>query len=112
MYDAKPLRHLDPERSGGKAAGLKWLVDHGYAVPATWVLPKPESGPDALRQALADVVLEGRAYAVRSSANVEDGGEMLVTSVISAFALALVRRELDENDARKLRAALRNNLNR
>jgi pyruvate,water dikinase len=70
-----PLRDLDPERSGGKAAGLKWLVDHGYAVPPTWVLTDPVTDAGRVQPALASVVDDDRSYAVRSSANVEDGGD-------------------------------------
>jgi phosphohistidine swiveling domain-containing protein len=57
-------------RAGGKALGLRWLSDHGYCVPPTWVVlpPFPESG------GAPDVPVEGTRYAVRSSANVEDGG--------------------------------------
>ncbi len=61
---------------GGKAAGLRWLLNHGYAVPPTWVVHDVGSDPMALWAALNAVVKPDRTYAVRSSANVEDGGEV------------------------------------
>lgn len=63
--------------AGGKAAGLRWLVRHGYPVPDAWVVTPGAAGIDAdgLRRQLARIVREDRAYAVRSSAAVEDGTE-------------------------------------
>jgi pyruvate,water dikinase len=61
-----------PAGSGRKAQNLGWLHAHGFRVPAAWVVP---AGRDTalLAAALADVVDPSAAYAVRSSANVEDG---------------------------------------
>lgn len=56
-------------RVGGKALGLRWLADHGYSIPPTWIiLPS-----DSETLVAPDVPMEGKTYAVRSSANVEDG---------------------------------------
>ncbi len=55
--------------------GLQWLIRHGFAVPDAWVL-LPSNGPSTgaeLEAALEPVIQPGRRYAVRSSADVEDG---------------------------------------
>ena len=61
-----------PAGSGRKAVNLGWLRAHGFRVPAAWVVP---AGQDtrSLASALAEVVDPDAAYAVRSSADVEDG---------------------------------------
>jgi pyruvate,water dikinase len=59
-----PLAEAD--RSGGKAAGLRWLIEHGFTVPAGVVLNDPDA------DGLADWLSTGQRYAVRSSASVED----------------------------------------
>lgn len=51
---------------GGKGRGLAWLVDAGFRVPRTWVIA-PGTSPDLSQLDPAT------AYAVRSSARVEDG---------------------------------------
>jgi phosphohistidine swiveling domain-containing protein len=63
--------------AGGKAIGLRWLQRHGYLIPDTWVILPSDAEPrrDALAAALAGVVQAGHRYAVRSSADVEDGTE-------------------------------------
>ena len=63
-----------PPAAGGKAAGLQWLIRHGFRVPDAWVLlpsVTPPTGPE-LEVALESVIEPGHAYAVRSSAGVED----------------------------------------
>ncbi|MCX6373566.1 MAG: PEP-utilizing enzyme [Actinobacteria bacterium] len=64
--------------AGGKAIGLHWLQRHGYQIPDTWVILPTDTEPrrDALAAALAGVVKPGHRYAVRSSADVEDGTEI------------------------------------
>ena len=57
----------DPSTAGGKGAGLRWLADQGARTPVTFVVP-PGRIPDLRR-------LNAPAYAVRSSANVEDGSD-------------------------------------
>lgn len=66
---------------GGKAARLGWLVAGGYRVPPGAALPFDqalglERSDDVLdlREALGGLLVPGHAYAVRSSANVEDHG--------------------------------------
>jgi len=63
--------------AGGKAIGLRWLQRHGYRIPDTWVMLPADVAPrrDALAGALAGLVRPGQHYAVRSSADVEDGTE-------------------------------------
>lgn len=60
---------------GGKVAGLRWLSRQGVAVPATWVLIDPVADRAELAGVLAPLAGSGRRFAVRSSANVEDGGD-------------------------------------
>ena len=67
---------------GGKAARLGWLMAGGYRVPDGAALPfrhAAELGRSddlvGLRAALEQLLVPGRRYAVRSSANVEDHGE-------------------------------------
>ena len=75
------LGHVD-SRAGGKALGLRWLHEQGYQVPATWVLLPPFSEPIDV----AGIPGAGQLYAVRSSANVEDGG---LASYAGQFASVL-----------------------
>ena len=72
-----------PSGLGGKVDGLRWLVDHGYPVPPTRVLIHPSGDPASIRSALAGKVDPQRLHAIRSSANVEDGGS---TSYAGQFA--------------------------
>lgn len=63
---------------GGKAAGLRWLLRSRRRVPPGWVIPSAviaNLGPnhDRLRTELVGIVRTDRAYAVRSSADIEDG---------------------------------------
>jgi pyruvate,water dikinase len=60
---------------GGKAAGLRWLGRQGVRVPATWVLVGPIADRRQLSRILASLADSDRSFAVRSSANVEDGGD-------------------------------------
>jgi len=63
----KRLEELDATRlAGGKGASIAWLAAHGYRTPPTWVAP-PDGIPD-----VTDLD-PNKKYAVRSSANVEDG---------------------------------------
>lgn len=73
--------HLSPN-IGGKAAHLRWLMRHGLRVPpalvCTWdayqrYLENDVRIVDELRSELACRIRPGQAYAVRSSANIEDG---------------------------------------
>ncbi len=71
----RPLTQTAEGIGGGKTAGLRWLVAHGFRVPPTWVLASPGSPfAGSIRDEVAAVIDPERAYAVRSSANVEDGG--------------------------------------
>mgnify|MGYP001822334438 CR=1 FL=1 len=63
-----PLARAGSEH-GGKAANLRWLIDHGYRVPDGVVVIDAES------EAFGAWVQPDQAYAVRSSASVEDGAE-------------------------------------
>ena len=54
---------------GAKARHIAWLIENGERVPETWVVP-PGDGLDAV-----DPHVGPERFAVRSSANVEDGAE-------------------------------------
>ena len=75
----------------GKAFGLRWLLDNGFRVPPTWILqPSPDASETA--EWLRTIVHPDRSYAVRSSANVEDGGPV---SYAGQFASVLDARGLE-----------------
>jgi pyruvate,water dikinase len=66
---------------GEKARNLQWLIRHGWRVPVTYVLPFPVHAAYQIDSAtfqnqIGDVLQQklkpGQAYAVRSSANLED----------------------------------------
>lgn len=61
-----------PPGSGRKAENLAWLHRHGFRVPQGWAIPSSTPAAD-LPGLLAAVIDEDAAYAVRSSADVEDG---------------------------------------
>ena len=58
---------------GAKARGLRWLAEHGYRIPRTWVLVDPEGDREEIVATLERSIEPDGRYAVRSSANVEDG---------------------------------------
>jgi phosphohistidine swiveling domain-containing protein len=67
--------------AGEKARNLQWLLQKGYRIPRTYVLPfeyhaafLKDSQPliGRLRTQLAEKIEPARSYAVRSSANLED----------------------------------------
>ena len=73
-----------PGEIGRKGEHLRWLARAGLPVPRTLVLPfdeastlagDDESGADAARSGLVRRIDPDRRYAVRSSADVEDGAE-------------------------------------
>jgi pyruvate,water dikinase len=76
------LQHDRPSTSiGNKAANLRFLIDKKFAVPRTWVCTweaferyRDNEVPliDALKAELAAKLNPSQAYAVRSSANIED----------------------------------------
>jgi pyruvate,water dikinase len=62
------LEELDsPSAAGGKGASLAWLAAHGYRTPPTWIALPGDDSHDV------SVLDPEKRYAVRSSANVEDG---------------------------------------
>ena len=74
----------DPAVVGRKAVSLHWLARHGVAVPAAVALPADAAARVARRDSLGEELAAGalrrwldpaRRYAVRSSADVEDGAE-------------------------------------
>jgi pyruvate,water dikinase len=79
---------------GAKAASLSFLQRNGFAVPQTWVVPwavhrlyrlgRPEAKQE-LRRQLAEALDPSRAYAVRSSASVEDGSERSFAGQFASF---------------------------
>jgi pyruvate,water dikinase len=65
-----------------KASGLRNLADRGFSVPETWVIrwtayerycANDVGLVNELLDGLGDVIRDGKEYAVRSSANYEDG---------------------------------------
>ena len=84
---------------GGKAARLGWLMAGGYRVPAGAALPfryatvLDRYEDVGLRRALDGLLVPGRSYAVRSSANVEDQG---ARSFAGQFTSVLDVRDVDE----------------
>ena len=74
----------DPAVVGRKALSLHWLARHGVAVPAAVALPIDAADRIVRRDSLTEELVAGalrrwldpaRRYAVRSSADVEDGAE-------------------------------------
>ena len=65
---AVPLARAAGEH-GNKAANLRWLIDHDRRVPAGIVVGSADD------EGLAEWIEPGQAYAVRSSASVEDSAE-------------------------------------
>ena len=79
-------------RLGGKSFGLRWLADHGYRIPATWILVDPPRDGAETAGLLRSIIRPERSYAIRSSANVEDGGRV---SYAGQFTSVLGVRGLD-----------------
>ena len=97
MADGRVMGLRDPDLPdglGGKVRGLRWLADHGYRVPRTWVLRSPGLDRAEVTAALQACVDVRRRYAVRSSANVEDGGTVSYagqfTSVLDVTGVAAI----------------------
>ncbi len=72
----------DLQGIGAKAENLRRLMDRGFMVPETHVIPwdfhqayreNPIFTENMIRTELARVLNDGRPYAIRSSANIEDG---------------------------------------
>ena len=57
---------------GGKAGYTKWLIANGERVPATYVI-RPDTPATEFEAAVSTHLAPSDRYAVRSSANVEDG---------------------------------------
>lgn len=79
-------------RLRGKSLGLRWLADHGYRIPATWVLVEPPRDGAETAGLLRSIIRPERSYAIRSSANVEDGSGV---SYAGQFTSVLGVRGLD-----------------
>jgi len=63
------LTAIVPSRDvGGKAHHVSWMIANGERVPATWVIRPGDSEGDVVAS-----LDQKQSYAVRSSANVEDG---------------------------------------
>lgn len=89
-------------RAGNKAGNLRRLLDHGFPVPETYVitwdayqeyLRDNVSIVERIRAELERVVRPGQGYAVRSSANIEDGEAF---SFAGQFKTVLNARGIDE----------------
>jgi pyruvate,water dikinase len=98
-----PLRECHSRsRIGTKAKSLLLLAGHGFTIPASWVctwdayenyLADDTAVIAALQADLETYIDEGGIYAVRSSANLEDGFE---TSFAGQFRSVLNVRGIDE----------------
>lgn len=81
-------------RIGGKASGLEWLISKDLQTPPAWTIPP------GFVEGLDQIVQPGKRYAVRSSANVEDGvtasfaGQFL--TVLDATGVGGVRKAIDD----------------
>lgn len=73
-----------PPSIGGKAVNLRQLLDRGYLIPRTWIIPSEAydryqqndvSVVEQLRSNLSDLLPDNSVFAVRSSANIEDSLE-------------------------------------
>jgi phosphohistidine swiveling domain-containing protein len=84
-------RRLPAALSGGKAAGLGDLIRAGLEVPPGWVVPG-DAPVESVRDELAPM-LDGRRYAVRSSAREEDSARR---SYAGQFATVLGCSGVDE----------------
>ena len=83
--------------AGAKAASLLWLFKRGYPVPETWVCSwqafetRGNKDREQLESELSSLFNPQTRYAVRSSANLEDGGDVSFagqfTSVLSVQGL-------------------------
>ncbi len=68
---------------GGKAGNLRWLSKFGWRIPTTYIVPAQvlanaladEKISVALKEEIIKTLANGKKYAVRSSANVEDFSE-------------------------------------
>jgi phosphohistidine swiveling domain-containing protein len=82
---------------GAKAASLLWLLKRGYPIPETWVCSwqafetKNNRDREQLEAELSAIFNPQKRYAVRSSANLEDAGDVSFagqfTSVLSVQGL-------------------------
>ncbi len=75
----------NPALLGGKGQQLKWLYDSGFRIPKTWVIPSvahesfltdPTRFLAQLESELENLVPSETAFAIRSSANVEDSATL------------------------------------
>lgn len=88
MFQKKLIFHLAngrlPQSAGGKALNLRLLMNNGIHIPVTDVCTREAyqryidndvSLVAALQEELKQLLKPGKTYAVRSSANIEDGAE-------------------------------------
>jgi pyruvate,water dikinase len=73
------------DQIGRKALNLRWMIQHHYPVPKTYVLPYQQGESrlglkdvtaDELKHELEKILIPDQAYAVRSSANLEDSSHL------------------------------------
>jgi len=67
-----PIDTLPENSGGGKAKGLSFLFRQGMKIPVTWVVTRPDR--TALEH-FAATLPEEKSWAIRSSAEGEDGTE-------------------------------------
>ncbi len=92
MSAIRPLRDMGGGSYGHKARNLRWLFDEGEPIPATWLIP---AGAKPSEQEIARFFDGSKRYAVRSSADVEDGALLSFagqfTSRLDVEGLAAIR---------------------
>jgi phosphohistidine swiveling domain-containing protein len=94
-YKIIDLRNLHGEENvGRKAINLRWMIQKNYKVPTTYVLPY-QTHPNTIhgypvikeevRIELEKILKAGQAYAVRSSANLEDSHHLSYAGQFKTF---------------------------
>ncbi|HRW92325.1 MAG TPA: glycerol-3-phosphate acyltransferase [Thermotogota bacterium] len=107
--DPVPLHKVRGALFGHKAANLGWLIRKGFRVPRGWVLPHGffQLPPQTQQKALHGILDPHQAYAVRSSASVEDGSSLSFAGQLDTY---LDQRGVQNilQAARKVNASLEN----
>ncbi|MEJ2594860.1 MAG: PEP/pyruvate-binding domain-containing protein [bacterium] len=78
----QPIEKYKNGEGGGKARGLALLKSYGVTIPKTYLI-----GPGSLEdhKRIADLLDDGKSYAIRSSANAEDGSEHSYAGQFNSF---------------------------
>jgi pyruvate,water dikinase len=77
-----PIENIKNKKCGGKAKGLALLKSYGYDIPKTWIIT---SFNENEIKAFASQISADKDYAIRSSANAEDGAEYSYAGQFDTF---------------------------